>query len=340
MTNDWAEEQLRAELAPDLELVRPLGHGAVARVFLAREPALKRLVAVKVLRRELADNEVARRRFEREAQAAASIRHPNVTAVHRIGRLSDGIPYIVMEYIEGRTLADVLQVSGSQPINEVKRVLAALAHALAAAHGKGIVHRDVRPANVICENDSGRVVLMDFGIAALLETGAQEVNRLTTEHQRLGDPLHMSPEQVRGEPATQQSDVFSLGILGCELITGRVPNRHTEITPSSSDAALNRVIRLCLADKPNQRPRAQEVVEALLREPGSRDPASQPGSASLLRDFTHELAKRRVYRVAVAYIAAAFIALQGVQLLLPGLPVRDEDAWYRIAVTVVLFGFP
>jgi tRNA A-37 threonylcarbamoyl transferase component Bud32 len=292
-------ERLQASLAPDLELVRPLGEGSVACVYLAREPALQRLVAVKVLRDEVAADDVARLRFEREAQAAARITHPNVTAVYRVGR-TDSAPCIVMEYIEGRTLEDLLIAAGPFSPAEVRRVLASTAYALAAAHRKGIVHRDVRPANVMLEDESRRVVLKDFGIAAMLESGSQQVARLTAAGVRLGDPLHMSPEQQSGEEVGPPSDVYGLGFMGYELLLGRTPRpasrptdpdaaspmrpdalraeatrlRPIEEVRSDVDAVLARVITRCLAEKPVHRPRAVEVAEALVRVSG--DGAGEP----------------------------------------------------------------
>jgi serine/threonine protein kinase len=217
------DSRLAAELLPDLEVVRSLGSGATAEVYLAREPQLQRLVALKLLRRELASDGVVRQRFEREARSAARITHPNVTAIHRIGRLSDGVPYIVMEYIDGRTLRGVLDAAGAFPAAEAQTLLASLAAGLAAAHERGILHRDVRPGNVFIEDRSGRAVLGDFGIAALQETGSASATRLTAAGVRLGDTRYQSPEQLRGETATEQSDVYAFGILAYEVLTGRGP---------------------------------------------------------------------------------------------------------------------
>jgi serine/threonine protein kinase len=188
------DEPLRAALLPELEPIRLLGSGATAHVYLAREPALARLVAA---------DAVARQRFEREAQSAARIAHPHVTAIYRVGRVPDGRPYIVMEYVEGRTLTDVLAAGGVYEEPAARELLAALASALTAAHEKGVIHRDVRPANVLLENRTGRAVLGDFGVAGLLDSGSAAAARLTTAGMVLGDPRYHSPEQVRGEPAVE-----------------------------------------------------------------------------------------------------------------------------------------
>jgi serine/threonine-protein kinase len=219
------EEQLKTQLAPDFEVKRLIGTGSKASVYLAREAALKRLVAIKVLKPQLAADETARKRFEREAQSAAQISHPNVAKIYTVGRLEGDVPYLVMEYIDGRTLEEALKATGLLPVKDARRVIRDLAGALEAAHGKRIIHRDVRPANVLVENETKRVVLTDFGIAAILESGGSDVTRLTMEGQLLGEMRYMSPEQLQGERATEQADLYSLGILGFELLTGESPYR-------------------------------------------------------------------------------------------------------------------
>jgi serine/threonine protein kinase len=348
-------ERLRTELAPDLELVRSIGAGSVGRVYLAREPALRRMVAVKVLREDVAANEVNRLRFEREAQAAASISHRNVITVYRVGRLPGGTPFIVMEYVEGRTLADLIEARGPFSLTDTRVILAAVAGALAAAHRKGIVHRDVRPSNVLWETETNRIVLMDFGTAALLETGSQGVRRLTVAGALLGDPLHMSPEQLRGDPVTPESDLYGLGITAYELLTGAGPfgprsagglvmASHDQVPPAlheikpEVDTEFSALIRRCLAKSPDHRPRATEVQEALLRAPTPNADSAEGGG--LLRHFLRELQRRRVYRVAVGYVAASFLALQAADLVIPALTPDNAENWYRPLLAAVLAGFP
>ncbi|TVP56463.1 MAG: serine/threonine protein kinase, partial [Gemmatimonadales bacterium] len=213
------------DLPEDLQLLRPLGEGQTARVHLAREPALARLVAVKVLRPHVAADPIARRRFEREARSAARISHPHVTRVHRVGRLPGDEPYIVMEYIEGRTVRDILDAQGPMATPVARRILAEVASALEATHDQGIIHRDVRPDNILVENRTGRAVLGDFGIAALLESGSEPGLKLTGAGIRLGDVRYLSPEQIHGWPVTEESDVYSFGVLAYEVLTGEGPHR-------------------------------------------------------------------------------------------------------------------
>jgi serine/threonine protein kinase len=220
----WMNEQL----APSFEVLRLLGEGKVSHVFLAREPGLDRLVAIKVLRKEVADDETAAKRFDREARSVARIHHRAVASVYRVGDM-DGLPYLVMEYIDGRTVADTL-VGGSRfEEEETVKALADVAAALAAAHEQRILHRDVRPGNVIRESRTGRFVLTDFGIAGVLESGAA-VSRLTAIGEVLGDPRYLSPEQLRGEPLTESADVYSLAVLGYEMLTGEGPHAAGSLT--------------------------------------------------------------------------------------------------------------
>jgi tRNA A-37 threonylcarbamoyl transferase component Bud32 len=320
------EETLRAELEPGLEIVRALGHGSMAHVYLAREPALKRLVALKVLRPELSTDEIACKRFEREAQSAAQISHPHVAGVLSVGRLESGVPYLVMEYVDGRTLADAVKAEGTLPVADARRILADLARALEAAHEKGIIHRDVRPANVIRENRTGRVVLTDFGIAAMLATGGGDATKLTMTGQLVGDIRHMSPEHLRGETVTAEADIYSLGVLGYELLTGAGPYdvksdvevaaahlkqapRKLAVLRDDVDVDLSQLLERCLAKQPEHRPTAADVVQALTAE----EPASGAGAPEVggLSGFLGELGRRRVYRVFIGYVVVAIALAEG-----------------------------
>ena len=281
MTGVEPPTQLQADLAPDFQIIRFLVEASVAHVYLAREKGLQRLVAIKVMKAELARDETARKRFEREARSAGKIRHHNVAAVHRVGSLGDETPFIVVEHIEGRNLAEALQAEGVMAVERACHVLGQVATALAAAHEKGIVHRDVKPENIVCERDSDRVVLTDFGIAGILETGTEKITRITKTGELLeADPRYVSPEQLLGQPITDQSDVYNLGILGYELLTLESPydaksdvlmvNAHLTGEPipledlkPDVDPHLGELLARCLAKNPKHRPRASEVARAL-----------------------------------------------------------------------------
>lgn len=351
------EARLRSELVPDLEIVRLLGTGAQADVFLARESALKRLVAVKVLHSRLSNDPVMRRRFEREAQSAARIRHPNVTPVYRVGRLADGVPYIVMEYIDGRTLSDMLAARGPLSIEEARGVLVNVASALAAAHEQGIVHRDVRPGNVFIESRTGRAVLADFGIVALRETGADDATQLTTVGMRLGDVRYMSPEQLSGEQVTDRSDVYALGLLAHEVLTGHVPfddavpamqirarlherpRSPAELRPEIPPA-LAQLVQNCLAPDPNHRPYARELVslgQASADEAGSaRGPAL--ASAGPVGGFLAELKRRHVYKIGAFYLVVGLGLVEAANNLVP--PLGLPETTITVIAILVVVGFP
>lgn len=344
-------EFLRRELSPELDILRLLGRGSVAHVFLAHETALKRLVAVKVLRQHIVRDEIMLRRFEREAESIARIHHANVAAVHRIGRLSDGVPFMVLEYVEGRTAEDALAATGAFPPAEARRVLAETAEALAASHACGVVHRDIRPNNILIEHGTGRAVLSDFGIAALTDASFQGVDRLTATGELLGDVRYISPEQMRGEPVTGQSDVYSFGLFAWELLSGerpfdsvslaqnaaqRLEGRHRplrEIRPDV-DPEVASLVERCLVVEPNRRPTAAELAQRLRGGTGAATPQPKVGLAA----FLQELRRRNVYQVGVSYLAAAFILLQAADLVLPALPAPGLT--YNAMVVLTLAGFP
>src|SRR5262245_5679598 len=203
---------LEKALSPSYTLVKRLGSGGMGAVYLARDPVLKRLVAVKVMAPMLAADADARARFEREAQSVASISHPNVVSVYSVGELENGVPYLVMQYIEGETMAERLQKDGPLDARSAKRVLGEVSSALAAAHRKGIIHRDIKPANILWDEDTGRAMVTDFGIAAVLERGDErEAVKITHTGTAIGTPAYMSPEQLLAEPVTEKTDIYSLG---------------------------------------------------------------------------------------------------------------------------------
>jgi serine/threonine-protein kinase len=342
-------ERLKADLSPELELIRPLGRGQWANVYLAQEPALKRLVAVKALLPSLSQDAVARARFEREAQSGGRLNHPNVTAIHRVGQLPGGRPFLVMQYVDGGTMADRLESGIVLGIEEAVTVLFEVASALAAAHKRDIVHRDVRPGNVLRDRETGRTILSDFGLASILASGDTSQAALTQPGEVLGDPTYVSPEQLRGSPVTQASDVYSLGILGYVLLASRGPfeaEGHAQIAIShlekepvpvsklreGIDPSLSDLLLRCLAKDPMHRPSAGDVMEGLRHLSGS-SAVTSPRSESLLGD----LVRRRVAPIIVAYLAVAWLLLQFVDQLVDR-GVLPEGS-YRLSLGPFFGGF-
>lgn len=203
----------------DFELERKVGQGGMGEVWLARQISLDRPVAVKVLPRSLANQENFIERFQREAKAAASLVHPNVLQIYSFG-VSEGTPYFAMEFVEGE---DLQQRMRRGPIEwaEIARIMIGVGSALAAAHEKGLIHRDIKPSNIMIDR-LGQVKVMDFGLAKATTSGNKS---LTSAGLIMGTPNYLSPEQGRGDPLDGRSDLYSLGVVLYELITGQLPFR-------------------------------------------------------------------------------------------------------------------
>lgn len=238
-----------------------LGHGGMGMVYLAHDPMLDRPVAVKVLR--VPDDET-RRRFLREARLHAKVQHPHIVNIYAVGE-HEGQPYLAMEYIAGSTLAAIIRNEDEVPLARKVAWLAELAAGLDHAHHYGIVHRDVKPSNILITRDSGRLRLLDFGIAH-----GQEALGMTMAGMVIGTPQYMSPEQITGKPVDARSDIFSVGLVGYELLTGRqafggdnvfdISRRIVSEAPAplatacpEVPAALVRVIEKCLEKAPEHR---------------------------------------------------------------------------------------
>ncbi len=207
-----------------------IGRGGMGIVLKALDSKLNRMVAIKVLAPELASNVMARRRFLREGQAAAAISHPHVVTTHAIDEV-DHLPYIVMEYVQGRSLQERIDQDGPLDVTRILRIARQTALGLAAAHEQGLIHRDVKPANILLENGIERVKLSDFGLARAIDDVST-----TRTGTVAGTPQYMSPEQARGEWVDHRSDLFSLGCVMYAMCTGRSPFRA-----DSTLAALRRV---------------------------------------------------------------------------------------------------
>jgi len=228
--DDEARERLRAEMPASLgryQLLEPIGQGATGRVYLARDPRISRLVAIKLiditLERDAAEQTDAAERFSREAETTGRLSHPNIVTIHDMGE-SDGRAYIAMEYLKGDLLSHFTDPDTLLPPRLVLELGAQMADALDYAHGQNVIHRDIKPGNIMYDSVSGDLKITDFGIARLID-----VNRTRTGVV-LGTPSFMAPEQIEGGNVKGYTDLFALGVSLYELLTGQLPFRGNSMT--------------------------------------------------------------------------------------------------------------
>src|SRR5262245_34814187 len=250
-----------------------LGAGGMGEVFLAEDTRLQRKAAIKFLPADLAADPVRRQRFMNEARAASALNHPHVCVVYDVGETEDQLPFIAMEFVEGKPLSDVVK-QGPLEISHVVEIAVQVVDALDAAHARRIVHRDIKPANISL-NDRGQVKVLDFGLAKRMPTGKQDQGvaqefQQTQEGQVLGTPCYMSPEQALGKDLDHRSDLFSVGVVLYELATGTKPftgRNFTEVVDKIVHAQppaiarlnynvppeLERITLKCLQKQPDRR---------------------------------------------------------------------------------------
>jgi len=279
-------------------IINQIGQGGMAAVYKAYQPSMDRNVAIKVLPGELAESREFAQRFQQEARIIARLEHPHILPVFDYGE-SDGISYFVMRYLEGGTLKTRME-AGPLSWNEIDRLFTQLADALSYAHARGIVHRDLKPANALVD-EQGNLFLTDFGIAKLLESASP---RLTQTDAIMGTPAYISPEQAQANPVDQRSDIYSLGIILYEMVTGRVPFvadtplavilKHlsdplplpTTIKPDIPES-IERVILKALAKHPEDRYNtAAEFISAWKRALEEKDTATEKISVPVPRAGT------------------------------------------------------
>ena len=291
---DPLRDRIQASLGTAYRLERELGGGGMSRVFVATETALGRQVVVKVLSPELAAG-VSVERFKREIHLAARLQHANIVPLHAAGEV-DGLPYYTMPYVEGESLRARLAQGGALPLGEVVAVLRDVTRALGYAHERGVVHRDIKPDNVLLAG--GAAVVTDFGIAKALSAARAEApnatdgGALTFAGTSIGTPAYMAPEQAAGDPsADHRADVYALGVLAYEMLGGRTPfhgrtpqkllaahmgERPEPIARHRADCppALAALVMRCLEKEPSDRPQsALEVIRQL-------DAVGTPGGAT------------------------------------------------------------
>jgi len=307
------------------KIVRVLGKGGMGTVYLAEDSALNRLVAIKVMSKILAQYSRGRDRFLREARAMATVEHPHLVHFHSFGEFS-GQPYIVMEYVEGETLAERIKRQGPLPVDESMRILRETIEALDAAWEKQIVHRDVKPSNILLD-PKGRVRVADFGLAKPLRIEGDST--LTNTGDIIGSPHYISPEKAQGQKADFRSDIYSLGIVLYEMLVGERPFEDT--TP------LAIVVKHLNAPMPSpreKRPELPESVVRLLQWMTRKEPDKRPSSyAQLLEQIDSLISKKQLGKSAiekfrVAGLAAIFVLVIGIAIW-SGQHRRDDPALTR-----------
>ena len=334
-----------AKLGP-YEILTPLGAGGMGEVYRARDTRLGRDVAVKILPESFANDQERLHRFEQEAQAVAALNHPNILAIYDVGQ-SNGSPYLVSELLEGETLREVLE-RGPVPQRKACEFAVQVAQGLAAAHEKGIVHRDLKPENLFLTRD-GRAKILDFGLAKLALKNAVSSDGVTLASTRtapgvvLGTASYMAPEQVRGEPADARTDIFALGAVLYEMLTGQRAFHYDtsaetmtavlkEDPPELTDPArrvspaLERILRRCLEKDPAQRFQSAKDLSFALGALSGSDATSALRVGDLPRRFPFLLVAAVVAALAIGAGAAWLLnrrpaATERVQF---GIPVRGE----------------
>jgi len=324
---DAVVARLQAALGPGYQVDRAIGQGGFAAVYLVRDLTLKRPLAVKVLSPDLVLSTTARERFRREAETVAQLSHPHIVPLHFIGDAQD-VVYLAMTFVDGESLADRIARDGPLDPEEAARILREVASALDLAHRRGVIHRDIKPQNVLLERETGRSLVTDFGIARTAESAS-----ITATGMVVGTPTYMSPEQVTGGTVDNRSDLYALGVMGYEMLAGRPPfagSTPTEIlmkrvaepaapvekarpdTPPPLAAVVNR----CLEQDPAKRfNTGSEIVRAL-------GGATTPSGAQPTAEARRARRARRPLVPALAVGAVVLLAAVGALLLKGRTPQR------------------
>ncbi len=254
------------------QIIKTIGEGGMANVYLAKDTILDRNVAVKVLRGDLADDEKFVRRFQREALSASKLNHPNIVEMYDVGE-DNGSYYIVMEYVQGKTLKSLVKKRGALTLPEVIDIMTQLCSAIICAHDSYIIHRDIKPQNVMILDD-GRVKIMDFGIAMALNS-----NELTQTNSVMGSVHYLPPEQANGSGSTIKSDIYSLGILMYELLIGKVPFKGDNAVEIAIKQMKEPIPSIC-----KQNPDIPQSVENIVLRACAKNPKNRYDSVKEMYD--------------------------------------------------------
>lgn len=254
----------------------------MGRVYLGRDAQLQRDVAIKVMHAHRVGNHSARQRFLKESQATASVEHPHIVTIHQVGE-HDGLPYIVMQRLQGVTLQEYREGVGRLPLLESLRIAREIATGLAAAHARNLIHRDIKPGNIFLEGSERRVKIIDFGLAL---DAADSGTKLTTDGSIVGTPAYMSPERVNEQTIDAQSDIFSLGVILYEMLSGQLPFEGESLVKTLMAIARGgaRPVHTISPDVP-------EAVSDLVMRLIAHDKADRPASAAAVADMIATLEK-------------------------------------------------
>jgi tRNA A-37 threonylcarbamoyl transferase component Bud32/tetratricopeptide (TPR) repeat protein len=308
------------------EILERIGAGGMSTVYRARHLQLQKDVAVKVLKPSLMVDAGAAKRFRREAMAVQSLNHPNIIKVYSFGALASGALFMVMEFLQGRNLADVIREEGRLSRERALPIFCQILDALDHAHSNGIIHRDLKPSNVVLSGADQSVKVIDFGIASILPESGTQMQKLTQTGALLGSVNYMSPEQCSAKPVDARSDLYSFGCLMYETLDGQPPfvgtspyaviSKQLEVRPHASkfiDARLGQVISHTLEKEPKSRPTSAKLLKEALLEPTS---------------YVSPQAGARKKRFAVGAIGGALICIsvwQGYEMLVH----TNQAKWQR-----------
>ena len=323
-------QQLQGTLGTAYTLERELGGGGMSRVFVATETSLGRPVVVKVLSPDLA-GDVNMDRFRREVRLAATLQHPHIVPLLAAGE-TGGVPYYTMPFVEGESLRERLRAIGALPLGEALGILRDVAKALAYAHARGVMHRDIKPDNVLLSG--GVAVVTDFGIAKAISSSSASGGRtsLTMKGTAVGTPAYMAPEQAAADPGTDhRADLYAFGCMAYELFTGQ---------PPFADVAPHRRLAAQIASVPPPiagfRPDVPRQLDALVMRCLAKDPAARPQRAEELSEVLESIVARRSAQLAMptALLVPVVLGKTLMLYLAAGLAfllvVRGAIAWARL----------
>lgn len=357
LVNVVQDPLLGTTLAGNYEIQEVIGHGGMGVVYKARHALMDRIVAIKMLQAQLISDSMSVKRFQQESQSASRISHPNVITVYDFGISPSGQPFIVMDYLQGISLADVIKEEGQIGVERSIKILAQACDALDHAHKMGVIHRDVKPTNFVLINydeEKDFVKVVDFGVAKLMNA-TPDGQRLTQAGEVCGSPVYMSPEQCTGGELDQRSDIYSMGIVVYETLTGKLPilgktmvdtmSKHiSEMPPTFQQARpdlyiperLEQVVFKALAKDPNDRHQSMDELrielENAIPRPGKSQvlrsaPSDQRSPAELIASALQGISMK-VWAVVLAVVVAGGLGLLQLRKMTtaPQPPVQHETA--------------